>query len=212
MMRIGLVSVVVAMIGTGATGATPLPEPLAPRDSRPATQIATRDSPLATRVVARDPRPATSDTLIVFLIRHAEKADDSRDPPLSDAGKQRAEGVARLLGDAGITRVWSTNLLRTRHTAQPLAERLGLPVETYDPMTLDAFADGLRRRAGRHLVVGHSNTTPDLVKALGGTPGDAIQDNEYDRLYVLVCVGESVTTTLLRFGAAPAREEPSREF
>jgi phosphohistidine phosphatase SixA len=196
MMRIGLVSAMVALLGAGATGAMPFPEGLATRDSR---------------LVTRDSRP-TTDTLIVFLIRHAEKADDSRDPPLSDEGKARAEGVARLLGDAGVTRIWSTNLLRTRHTAQPLADRLGLPVETWDPMALSAFADGLRRLPGRHLVVGHSNTTPDLVHALGGTPGDAIQDTEYDRLYVLVKVGESVTTTLLRFGAAPAREEPSHDF
>lgn len=194
MMRIGLVSVVVALMGAGATAALPVPEPLATRDSR---------------LVARDPRPATSDTLIVFLIRHAEKADDSRDPPLSDEGKARAEGVARLLGDAGVTRIWSTNLLRTRHTAQPLADRLGLPVETYDPMALNAFADGLRRLPGRHLVVGHSNTTPDVVKALGGTPGEAIQDTEYDRLYALVIVGESVTTTLLRFGARSSGKERS---
>jgi broad specificity phosphatase PhoE len=146
-----------------------------------------------------DPRPSSLDPSVIYLVRHAEKLDDSRDPPLNDAGRARAAALAAMLRDAGITRIWSTDYLRTRHTAAPLAERLGLAVEAYRPAQLDQFAAELLRTPGRHLVVGHSNTTGELVKALGGDPGPPIADDEYDRLYVVSVHGGVVTTSLLRF-------------
>jgi hypothetical protein len=52
--------------------------------------------------------------------------------------------------------------------------------------------------SGAVLVVGHSNTLPELVRAFGGAPGADIADNEYDRLYQLsVGPGGAVTTVLL---------------
>jgi hypothetical protein len=56
---------------------------------------------------------------------------------------------------------------------------------------------------GRHFVVGHSDTTPALVEALGGDAGAPIADPEYDRLYVLTLEGAGASTVLLRFGAPP---------
>jgi broad specificity phosphatase PhoE len=137
---------------------------------------------------------------VVYLVRHAEKLDDSKDPPLSEAGAARAAELARMLAEAGITHVWSTDLKRTRLTAGPVAQRSSVTVATYDPAKLDQLAIRLKTTPGRHLVVGHSNTTPDLVRALGGDPHGAIQDTEYDRLYVMVLVPENPTTVLLRFG------------
>ena len=85
-------------------------------------------------------------------------------------------------------------------TSWPVAQRASVTVATYDPSKLDQLAIRLKTTPGRHLVVGHSNTTPDLVRALGGDPHGAIQDTEYDRLYVMVLVPENPTTVLLRFG------------
>jgi phosphohistidine phosphatase SixA len=138
--------------------------------------------------------------VVVYLVRHAEKLDDSRDPPLNDAGRLRVDALVRTLQDAGITHVWSTAFRRTRATAAPVAARLGLAVAPYDPADLGAVAAGLRATPGRHLVVGHSNTTPALVRALGGDPMGDISDAEYDRLYLLVIAGSRVTTSLLRYG------------
>lgn len=154
--------------------------------------------------MAPAPALAQSGAAVVYLVRHAEKADDSRDPPLSEAGKARAGELARLLADAGVTHIWSTNLLRTRHTGQPLAEKLGLTIETYNPGQLAEFAARLKATPGRHLVLGHSNTTPALVKALGGDPGAEIPDSEYDRFYVVTFGAGAPVTVQLRFGA-PAR-------
>lgn len=138
---------------------------------------------------------------VVYLVRHAEKLDDSKDPPLSDVGAARAAELARILTEAGITHVWSTDLKRTRQTAEPAAQRASVTVATYDPAKLDQLAIRLKTTPGRHLVVGHSNTTPDLVRQLGGDPYGAIQDTEYDRLYVMVLTPETPVTVLLRFGS-----------
>jgi broad specificity phosphatase PhoE len=147
---------------------------------------------------------AQSPTTVVYLVRQAEKLDDSADPPLTEAGVERARLLERMLADAGITRILSSDYRRTRDTAAPLAQRLELDVETYDPRALDDLARMIRAEPGRYLVSGHSNTTPALVERLGGDPGEPIREaDEYDRLYVLsLGVGEA-TTVLLRYGTPP---------
>lgn len=139
--------------------------------------------------------------VVVYLVRHAERAEDGTDdPPISEAGQERAVLLASLLGDAGIARIHSTDYRRTRQTAQPLSDRTGLALESYDPRDLAGFAEELRTSPGRHLVLGHSNTTPNLVESLGGDAHGPIEEFEYDRLYVVVVSGGQVSTILLRFG------------
>lgn len=138
---------------------------------------------------------------VVYLVRHAEKVDDSADPDLSPAGRARAAELARFLGEAGVTAVFSSDFKRTRGTAEPLATALGLTIDIYDPRDPAATARTLRSRGGKILVVGHSNTVPGLVLALGGSPVSAIEDSEYDRLHIVILTELQVTTTLLRYGA-----------
>ena len=138
---------------------------------------------------------------IVYLVRHAEKADDDpTDPSLTPEGRARADELVRVLSDAGITHVYSTPYRRTRSTVAPLAEALGLEVRSYDPRDPD-FLELLRTTRGRIVVSGHSNTTPEMVRALGGDPVAEIPDWEYDRLYLVVLGSDgTVTSTLLRYG------------
>ena len=144
--------------------------------------------------------------LVVFLVRHAEKADSSADPPLTEAGHERAQRLARLLRDAGIEYVHSSDYIRTRDTAAPLAAHNGLKVALYDPGDLPAMAQRLKVAGGRHLVVGHSNTTPPLVGLLGGEPGPEIEEgHEYDRLYIVTVGADgAANTVLLRYGKPPS--------
>ena len=143
-----------------------------------------------------------SEPATVFLVRHAEKMADAEDPALSDAGKVRAQALAGLLRDAGIEAIYSTDYRRTRDTAAPLAAQLQLNVTIYDPGQLDSLVATIRRHGGRTLVVGHSNTTPELVGLLGGEPGPPIDEaSEYDRLYVVTIGADgAVSTVLLRYG------------
>ena len=145
----------------------------------------------------------------IFLVRHAEKLTGD-DPSLTPDGTARAETLAEILADKGLTHIHSTNLKRTLETAAPIAALTGLNVALYDPSDLAGFADELRAMPGIHLVVGHSNTTPGLAQALGGEPGTAIDEaTEYDRLYVINLSGETPTSRINRFGVRYQAPEPA---
>lgn len=141
--------------------------------------------------------------VVVYLVRHAERAEDgTRNPPISAVGQARAAALSSLLRDAGITHIHSSDFLRTRQTGAPIAEVLGLEVAVYNPGALEPFAESLRATPGRHLVVGHSNTTDALTTLLGGDGGDPIDEMEYDRLYVVTIQPDGgATTVLLRFAS-----------
>ena len=161
-------------------------------------------------VLALAPASGLADP-VFFLVRHAEKLlDAGADPSLSAAGTTRAEALADVLGDAGISRIFSSDYRRTRATAKPLAERLALEIEPYDPRQLRTFADRLLGMNGRVLIVGHSNTTPLLAELLGGEGGPPIEEkSEYDRLYIIV-VDATTTTTMLRYGHTTHNLETAR--
>src|SRR5882762_5377478 len=74
----------------------------------------------------------------IILVRHAEKGDDgTKDPELTDAGKQRAESLAKLLSKAKVDAIYSTAFKRTQNTVTPLAQQKGLTIETYNPSKLE---------------------------------------------------------------------------
>jgi broad specificity phosphatase PhoE len=127
--------------------------------------------------------PAEEPAGVVFLVRHGETEGNGSDPALSEQGHARAARLAARLSSEAIERVLTTDYARTRETASPLAAALGIDVEIYDPRSLAALAESLRRDGGRVVVVGHSNTTPELVSRLGGQPGDPIAEDEHDRIY-----------------------------
>lgn len=168
-------------------------------NQKPSTFIALIMTALS---ILATPHAAASEPAVIFLVRHAEKAGEGQDPGLSRAGQARAVRLAETLKDAGITAIYSSDYRRTRDTAEPLATQLGLKVMIYDPQQLGDLAQALRKAEGRSLVIGHSNTTPELVEQLGGDPGPAIDEAaEYDRLYSLTLLpGEPVATVLLRYG------------
>lgn len=147
------------------------------------------------------PLPAEN-SAVIYLVRHAERLDAADNPGLTEDGRRRAGDLAALLADADVQRVYSTDFLRSRETAAPLASALGLEITIYDPDKLSELAATMLRQGGRYLVVGHSNTTPELVGALGGDPGPAIDEAaEYDRLYVVTVAADgSVSTDLRRYG------------
>jgi phosphohistidine phosphatase SixA len=153
---------------------------------------------------APDTVPSASghEPLVVFLVRHGEKADLSEDPELSAAGRERAAALARALRSAEIEYVHSSDFIRTRGTAAPIAAEYGLEVEPYDHRDLPALVEKLLRTGGRHLVVGHSTTTPSIVELLGGKPSSAIiQEGEFDRLYIVTIGRDGASSSvMMRYG------------
>jgi broad specificity phosphatase PhoE len=164
--------------------------------------------------VETDPAAATAATPahVVYLVRHAEKADDSADPPLSDAGRVRADALRERLRDAGIGTVIVSDRRRTAETADPLARAAGLApivVATSGGGHVAAVADAVRRAwsegRGPVLVAGHSNTVPAIARALGAADAPDICESEYANLWI-VTVREGAAATLRResFGTADA--------
>jgi phosphohistidine phosphatase SixA len=122
----------------------------------------------------------------VFIVRHAEKADNSKDPELSGAGRARAEALANMLRDSKIGVIYTTEFKRTQETAAPLAKALGLTVTALPAEKQAELVAKLRASTATSLVVGHGNTIPDTIKALGITESVNIPDSDYDNLFVVV--------------------------
>jgi phosphohistidine phosphatase SixA len=122
---------------------------------------------------------------IVVIVRHAEKVDNSNDPDLSDPGQKRAATLARTLKDAHITAIFVTELKRTQETAAPLAKAIGITPTIVPAKDYSALVSKLRQVDGAALVVGHGNTIPDILKALGVDTPVKIQDDDYSNLFVI---------------------------
>ena len=123
----------------------------------------------------------------IFVVRHAEKAQggDEKDPDLSDKGRARAELIAQVLKDAGITAIYATELKRTQQTAAPLARLMKLDVTIVPSKETAMLISKLKATDGAALVVGHSNTVPEILQVLGATRAVTINDSDYDNLFVL---------------------------
>ena len=119
----------------------------------------------------------------VYLFRHFEKQTDVQDPELTRDGQQHAEVLAKLLRYSPIKQVLSTEYRRTIQSAQPLANQLGIAVESYDPRAPQALIERILQSKHDIAIAGHSNTIPDLVTRLGG---HAIPLEEKDYGYVFV--------------------------
>ncbi|MGH7448491.1 MAG: histidine phosphatase family protein [Longimicrobiales bacterium] len=148
---------------------------------------------------------ALAQSTTVIVVRHAEKIDDSADPLLSEPGRARAEALADALADAGVSTLITTQYQRTRLTAAPLAERLGVAptlVAASGRSHVEDVAARVRELAngGTIVVVGHSNTVPAIIRALGGPDVGGIDDAEYDHLFILTLSDSGVRLIRSRYG------------
>jgi broad specificity phosphatase PhoE len=133
---------------------------------------------------------------VVFIVRHAEKASTgSKDPDLSVEGQKRADALAHILKDSQIASVFVTEFKRTQETAAPTARAAHVSPTVLPANDTGALVEKLRALAGNALVVGHGNTIPDLLKALGITMPVSIPDDDYTEIFA-VLVGD--TPQLLR--------------
>ncbi|HST23313.1 MAG TPA: phosphoglycerate mutase family protein [Blastocatellia bacterium] len=135
----------------------------------------------------------------VFLVRHAEKAAEPRqDPPLLESGNTRAQELARILEPVGIKAIYTSQFLRTRQTAEPLAKHLGItatvleikmnpakPKEISEQSYKDIVEKIYEHPGDAALVVGHSNTVPEVIKMLGGDVAPIIDEKNFDDLFVV---------------------------
>ena len=124
---------------------------------------------------------------LVIFVRHAEKEAAPKDnPPLSPAGRERAAALVKvvevLTAKIPLRAIFTTDFLRTRETAAPLsaATHIAPTVTNDDPVTRIKAIQG-----GAVVVVGHSNTLPGFIQALGGPAGIVIADEEFQHMFLL---------------------------
>ncbi len=139
-----------------------------------------------------------NDSFSVYLVRHAEKQLDVKNPPLTQCGQQRAEQLALMLEKANITHIYSTQYTRTEQTAAPLAKQLNLTVKSYSPSDLETFAAKIKQAKKTSLIVGHSNTTPELTALIANTSVESITEQEYQMLYQVTFTGEQAQLAILK--------------
>jgi broad specificity phosphatase PhoE len=124
---------------------------------------------------------------VVFIVRHAEKATTAgKDPDLSVEGQKRANALAHVLKDSQITSVFVTEFKRTQETAAPTARAAHVTPTVVQANDIGALVQKLRAVNGNALVVGHGNTIPELLKALGITTPVSIPEDDYTEIFVVL--------------------------
>jgi phosphohistidine phosphatase SixA len=135
-------------------------------------------------LLALVPLPAiAADT--IYVMRHLQKGAGD-DPALTSEGTKGAAAVAKILGSESIAAVFATPTRRAQQTGAPLAAKRGIAVTLYDPGDPQKLATAVAAVKGAVLIVGHSNTVPDLVAMFGGDRPAPLADSDYGTIYVLV--------------------------
>jgi broad specificity phosphatase PhoE len=148
--------------------------------------------------------------LTLILVRHAEKAivpPENKDPDLSLAGEARAQELARIFGDSGVTTIFATQYKRTQQSVKPLADKLGLKVNKVEAKETTELVKQIRARGAGEvvLIAGHNNTVPEIIAAMGGPKLPIIPETEYDNLYILTIQSDGSTKLLkMKYGSAAA--------
>lgn len=122
----------------------------------------------------------------VVLLRHADVAlpPSTNDDPLNASGQARATTLVHVLGQAGVDAIYASPFQRTQQTAEPLAGHAGLSTRVWAASPADLAAEILEDHRGRTtVVVGHSNTVPQVIAALGASWTGTIAADEFDNLF-----------------------------
>jgi broad specificity phosphatase PhoE len=155
--------------------------------------------------------------ITVYLVRHAERADEPRqDPPLTEKGALRAQELGRMLGKANVKAIITSQFLRTKQTADALAKQANVPVTSIslslnpsnprmisEQSTAEVTNKILERGGESVLVVGHSNSIPDVIKMLGGDVTPVIDEKKYDDLFVVTVYAKGKAKVAhMKYGSA----------
>jgi phosphohistidine phosphatase SixA len=155
--------------------------------------------------------------ITVYLVRHAERADEPRqDPPLTEKGTARSQELARILANAKIKAIITSQFMRTKLTAEPLSKQANVAV-TAISLSLNAsnprqiaeastaeVTNKILEQAGESvLVIGHSNSIPDVIKKLGGDVSPVIDEKKFDDLFVVTVYGKGKAKVAhMKYGSA----------
>ena len=137
----------------------------------------------------------------VIIARHAERLNDSDTTSLSPEGRARAEDLARLVRDAGVVRLYVSDKVRTRQTAEPAAALLGLAPVIVPEGDARGLIDSLLSRSGETaLVIAHANTIPAILTGLHIHHRVTIARGVFDDLFVVTLSPSRASLLTLKYG------------
>jgi broad specificity phosphatase PhoE len=137
----------------------------------------------------------------IYVMRHLNTPEGQADPDLTPAGQATAAALPQWLAKDPPAVIYVSDYKRTRQTAAPTAERYHVTLKVYDPRDTPALVKAVLAEKGTVLVVGHSNTVPDIIAALGGErPAPLVHEDFGDIWHI---AGEHRTTTRAKLPAQP---------
>jgi broad specificity phosphatase PhoE len=128
----------------------------------------------------------------IYVMRHLNTPAGQADPDLLPEGQRAAEALAAWFRDERPVAIYVTDYKRTRETVAPLAARLGLTPIVYDPRDTAGLIARVRAERGPVLIVGHSNTVPDIVAALGGARPEPLGHEDFGDIWRVAPGGATV--------------------
>ena len=162
---------------------------------------------LQNTIITRDSQqlvlPEDSIAKMYYLVRHAEKDTSVKDePPLTEAGLERAARIADILKGTRIDAIYSTMTMRTMLTVDSLADIKAMKIKPYDNKGLKQLLEDIKnsKEDNRIMIVGHSNTIPSIANTLAGSDvfKNTFAENEYDNFVIVMTTksGRSEVYTL----------------
>lgn len=140
----------------------------------------------------------------VYVMRHLNTPAGEPDPDLLPEGRAAAIALADLMetdqfqGARRPVAIYVSDYKRTRETAAPTAARLALNVTVYDPRDTAGLLARVRAESGPVLIIGHSNTVPDIIAALGGARPAPLVHEDFGDLWVVEPGGATLKLRLVR--------------
>ena len=138
---------------------------------------------------------AAAEPTATYVMRHLQKATGD-DPGLSEEGRKNAQRVAAWFASERPSTIYVSATRRARETAAPLAARLGVAAKEYDPRDTPGLVDRVKAESGIVLIVGHSNTVPDIVELLGGEKPAALAESDFGAIWRVGRGGKTETSKL----------------
>jgi 2,3-bisphosphoglycerate-dependent phosphoglycerate mutase len=149
--------------------------------------------------------------MLVVVLRHADRLPDPADA-LEPKGTARAEVLARMLQDSGVTHAYCSNFARTAQTLKPLNDKLGgaLAITRFaitgpdgESHHINGIVSAVKALPSRAVavVVSHNTTVGPIIAGLGGGPIDDITHGQFDKLFVLSVTPAGTSLLKLRYGA-----------
>ena len=133
-----------------------------------------------------------------YFIRHAEKADSSKNPDLSEKGLERAQEWRALFSEIKFDAVYSTDFNRTLQTIQPIIADNNQLLKIYNPKMIDIEAFKKETHGKTILIVGHSNTIPNMVnQIIKENKYTNIEENQFGNLYIVTLFENQIVSQLL---------------